>query len=306
MGLNLGTLIGATVIIEQIFALPGIGRELLQAIINRDIPVIEGIVLVFAVVVVIANLIADLLYAVLDPRIRYGGSPDDHRHRSSSPAPPPSRSGVAAPLTGSLAVTIPAGIIAFMVVLCFLGPLILGRARAERRRHPGEPTCRCSRRGTRSAPTRSATTSCSRLLHGGRASLEIAVAVNLLGLLVGGTLGALAAYWGGRVDPIIMRVLDVLIAFPSLVLALAIAQSLGPSKTNTIFALAFFSVAGVRTHRTRGDAAAARADVHDRRAAVGHARVAHRWCGTSRRTSSPGSSRSPCSAWASSSSSRAL
>jgi len=74
VGLNLGTLIGATVIIEQIFALPGIGRELLQAISNRNIPVIEGIVLVFAVVVVIANLITDLLYAVLDPRVRHGGT----------------------------------------------------------------------------------------------------------------------------------------------------------------------------------------------------------------------------------------
>ena len=61
-------------IIEQIFALPGIGRELLQAISNRNIPVIEGIVLVFAVVVVVANLITDLLYAVLDPRVRHGGT----------------------------------------------------------------------------------------------------------------------------------------------------------------------------------------------------------------------------------------
>ena len=61
-------------IIEQIFALPGIGQELLQAISNRDIPVIEGIVLVFAVVVVIANLITDLLYAVLDPRVRHGST----------------------------------------------------------------------------------------------------------------------------------------------------------------------------------------------------------------------------------------
>lgn len=74
VGLNLGTLIGATVIIEQIFALPGIGRALLQAISNRNIPVIEGIVLVFAVVVVVANLVTDLLYAVLDPRVRHGGT----------------------------------------------------------------------------------------------------------------------------------------------------------------------------------------------------------------------------------------
>jgi peptide/nickel transport system permease protein len=74
VALNLGTLIGATVIIEQIFAVPGIGHSLLAAINNRDVPVVEAIVLVLAVVVVVANLLADILYAVLDPRIRYGRS----------------------------------------------------------------------------------------------------------------------------------------------------------------------------------------------------------------------------------------
>jgi peptide/nickel transport system permease protein len=82
----------------------------------------------------------------------------------------------------------------------------------------------------------------SRLLYGGRNSLEIAFAVNVIGLVLGGLLGALAAFWGSFVDTVIMRVLDVLIAFPSLVLALAIAQSLGPSKLHTIYALSFFSV----------------------------------------------------------------
>jgi peptide/nickel transport system permease protein len=71
VALNFGTLIGATVIIESIFALPGIGQALLQSINNRDILVIEAIVLVLATIVVLANLVADLLYAVLDPRIRY-------------------------------------------------------------------------------------------------------------------------------------------------------------------------------------------------------------------------------------------
>jgi len=70
----------------------------------------------------------------------------------------------------------------------------------------------------------------------------VAIAVNLLGLAVGGTLGALSGYLGGAVDTVIMRVLDVLIAFPSLVLTLAVAQSLGASQTNTILALAFFSI----------------------------------------------------------------
>ncbi|MBO0774198.1 MAG: ABC transporter permease subunit, partial [Actinobacteria bacterium] len=72
VGLNLGIIIGALVIIEPIFSLPGIGDVLLQAITSRDIPVVEGVVLVFATVVVAANLLTDLLYAVLDPRIRYG------------------------------------------------------------------------------------------------------------------------------------------------------------------------------------------------------------------------------------------
>jgi peptide/nickel transport system permease protein len=72
VGLNLGTLIGVTVIIEQIFALPGIGQLLLQAINARDVVVIQAVVVVFAVVTVVANLAADLLQTILDPRIRYG------------------------------------------------------------------------------------------------------------------------------------------------------------------------------------------------------------------------------------------
>ncbi len=72
VALNLGTLIGATAIIEPIFSLPGAGDILVQSINNHDVPVVEGIVVVFAVVVVVANLLADILYAALDPRIRYG------------------------------------------------------------------------------------------------------------------------------------------------------------------------------------------------------------------------------------------
>jgi peptide/nickel transport system permease protein len=72
VGLNLGVLIGTTVIIEQIFALPGTGQLLLQSINARDVVVIQAVVVVFAVVTVLGNLAADLLQTVLDPRIRYG------------------------------------------------------------------------------------------------------------------------------------------------------------------------------------------------------------------------------------------
>ncbi len=74
VALNLGTLLGVTVIIEEIFGLPGIGHELLSAINSRDVPVVEGAVFVFGLIVVLCNLLADLLYAALDPRVKYGSA----------------------------------------------------------------------------------------------------------------------------------------------------------------------------------------------------------------------------------------
>jgi peptide/nickel transport system permease protein len=62
------------VIIEQIFSLPGIGQLLLQAINTRDFVVVQACVIVFAIITVLSNLLTDVLYAVLDPRIRYGSN----------------------------------------------------------------------------------------------------------------------------------------------------------------------------------------------------------------------------------------
>jgi peptide/nickel transport system permease protein len=82
----------------------------------------------------------------------------------------------------------------------------------------------------------------SRILYGGQVSFEVGLAVTAIGLVVGGLLGMTAAYWGGAVDTVISRVLDVLIAFPALVLALVIAEGLGPSELHVIWALAVFSI----------------------------------------------------------------
>ncbi|ERF80648.1 ABC transporter permease [Bradyrhizobium viridifuturi] len=71
-GINIGRLIGGTVIVESIFALPGIGRLLVGAIYTRDLIILQGVVLLVAAGFVIMNFIVDLLYAVLDPRIRHG------------------------------------------------------------------------------------------------------------------------------------------------------------------------------------------------------------------------------------------
>jgi peptide/nickel transport system permease protein len=82
----------------------------------------------------------------------------------------------------------------------------------------------------------------SRILYGGQVSFEVGFAVTAIGLVIGSLLGVTAAYWGGAVDAVISRVLDVLIAFPALVLALAIAEGLGPSEVHVIWALAVFSI----------------------------------------------------------------
>jgi len=72
IGVNIGRLIGGAVITESIFALPGIGRLLVEAIYTRDFIVLQGGVLLVAIGFVLINFIVDLLYAVLDPRIRHG------------------------------------------------------------------------------------------------------------------------------------------------------------------------------------------------------------------------------------------
>jgi peptide/nickel transport system permease protein len=71
-GINIGRLMGGTVVVEQIFALPGIGRLLVAAINTRDLIILQGVVLCVACGYVLINFIVDMLYLVLDPRIRHG------------------------------------------------------------------------------------------------------------------------------------------------------------------------------------------------------------------------------------------
>ncbi len=72
LGLQLGFLIGGAVVVETVFALPGLGSYGIQAILSRDYPPVQGFILFVALAFTCSNLVVDLLYAVLDPRIRYG------------------------------------------------------------------------------------------------------------------------------------------------------------------------------------------------------------------------------------------
>ena len=71
IGFQVPVLIGGTVIIEQIFNLPGMGRLILDGILHRDDPLVSGALLIFAVGLMLINLLVDLTYAYLDPRVRY-------------------------------------------------------------------------------------------------------------------------------------------------------------------------------------------------------------------------------------------
>jgi peptide/nickel transport system permease protein len=144
-------------------------------------------------------------------------------------------------LVRSLEVAVPAFVLALLLFFCFIWPLV----------YPVPPPVGGSILDS-SLPMWSpghifgtdpvGNDIMSRILYGGRVSFEVAAAVQVIGLVVGGLLGLIAGYSGGALDSVLMRVLDVFIAFPSLVLALAIVDSLGQSELNVILALSVFSI----------------------------------------------------------------
>lgn len=71
MGIALALLMAGAVVVENVFAIKGLGRVLIQGILNRDYPVVQGAILVVSLIFILANILVDMLYTVIDPRIRY-------------------------------------------------------------------------------------------------------------------------------------------------------------------------------------------------------------------------------------------
>jgi peptide/nickel transport system permease protein len=144
-------------------------------------------------------------------------------------------------LRQSLSIYIPAAILILIVAMCFLYPLVgnvpppTGGSVLDAGLPAGSP-------GHLLGTDQAGNDIFSRLLYGGRVSLEVGVATQVIGLAFGGLIGMIAGYSRGAASTVLMRALDVLIAFPSLVLALAIAEGLGPGELHVIWALSFFSV----------------------------------------------------------------
>jgi peptide/nickel transport system permease protein len=140
------------------------------------------------------------------------------------------------------AVSVPAGLLVFILLLCFLGPTVLGLPgpNVESLEHILLPVgAKGHLLGTNSVGN----DMFSRLLHGGQVSIVVGVGATAIGMAIGTALGMTAGYFGGFIEGAIMRLLDAFLAFPGLILALAIAAILGPSESHTIMAISFFGIA---------------------------------------------------------------
>ncbi|HUY07821.1 MAG TPA: ABC transporter permease [Acidimicrobiales bacterium] len=141
----------------------------------------------------------------------------------------------------SLDVWVPAGILVLLVFACFFGPFIASVP------GPNAGSLLDARLPLFSPGHILGTDAIgndllSRALYGGRISIEVGLGSMLIGFVVGGSLGILGGYRGGILDIVIMRLLDMFLAFPSIILAFVVATFLGANEINVIFAISFFTV----------------------------------------------------------------
>jgi peptide/nickel transport system permease protein len=136
---------------------------------------------------------------------------------------------------------IPAGGLVFLILLCFAGPIVLhvpGPNAGNIADALRPPFSRGSFLGTDALGN----DLWSRVLYGGRISLEVGFGAQAIGLLVGSMIGMFAGYRGGFIGSLIMRIMDMLLALPALVIVIVVATFLGASELHVIWAISFFSI----------------------------------------------------------------
>ena len=244
-GYQFAILFSGIVVIEYIFDIPGVGRGLVQAIFLHDLSTVQTYIMYIALLALTINLTVDLIYAWLDPRIRYEreegllAKPNTELVSTLEPPAP----GTPARWRGSpmrLVRDKPLGAIGLLILL-----LSLVVAASADLLAPYDPFDYDAQRvllfpssefwfGT-DAWGRDIL---SRTIYGARASILVGLSTMLLAASIGSIVGVSSAYFGGIYDLIVRRVIDALIALPSLLLALALMAAFGPSFTNVILALA--------------------------------------------------------------------
>ena len=221
IGLSFGRLLSGAVIIESVFAWPGLGLYAFRSATSLDFPAIMGVGIVVATVYVLANLLVDVAYALIDPRIQVGGAASMNADRPVG-------------LDGD----------GLRPVRCALWLALAGWR--------GAPLLRAVRAApARTWPGRLAPPSgdhwlgtdalgrdiLSRILYGARISIPVGLAAVILAALLGGAGGRLAGFVGRRLDDVVMRVTDLMLAFPTVILALVITAALGVGIRNAVIAI---------------------------------------------------------------------
>ena len=247
VGLQVGSLFGGAVLTETIFAWPGVGNWLIHGIQRRDYPVLQGGILMVATIVILVNLTVDILSGMVNPRMRHRAMSDSHRRIRHAPRRP-------APAFPDQ-------------------PRRHDRGRSGHDPDPGCAVCPAAvavRPGRPDAPGDPAPADLaavyplgtddvgrdvlSRLLFGARLSLSIGAVVVSLSFVVGTLLGLTAGFAGGVVDALVMRLMDIMLALPTLLLAIAVVAVLGPGLSNAMLAVSIVQLPGVRAPDARRSA----------------------------------------------------
>jgi len=229
---DFGFLIGGIVAVETVFAFPGLGRMLVTALERQDLPLMQAAILVLTAVYCLANLTADLLYGVANPRIRYGGAIDD---LAVAPALPRGRRLPTALVVGG-------GFVLILIVAAASAQWIAP--------YPYDQMHIRDRFSTPSLHYLAGTDEYgrdvfSRLLFGSQLSLVLGIAATLISMGIGVPLGLIAGYRRGATDELITRTLDVMMAFPPIMLVLLILAVTPPSLMKTAIAIGVLAVAPI-------------------------------------------------------------
>jgi peptide/nickel transport system permease protein len=139
------------------------------------------------------------------------------------------------------AVYIPGAVLLFVVLACFFGPLIFSMP-SPNTGNLSQPDLPLFSPGHLLGTNGYGNDTLSRVLHGGQVSITVGLGATGIGLVIGSILGMTAGYFGGLIEATVMRILDTLLSFPSLILALAIADFLGPTEFHTILAVSFYGI----------------------------------------------------------------
>ncbi len=228
---QMGYLIGGLVVIEKVFNYNGIGQRIYTAATSKDFTMLESGVLVIAIVYLSAMLIADILYSVLNPRIRHAARSELRRSRSPSSAPtrvrPHARRETLRLLLRSKTFVVGSIIFWWWVFCAFFGYTIA----------PHDPTGITP--STLASPSwhhlfgtdQLGQDVFSRVLAGARSILTIAPLATALAIVAGTSLGLITGYMRGAVDDIVSRLIEALLAIPLIVLAITIVVAIGHSTT---------------------------------------------------------------------------